>query len=154
MTENIKDNEVKEPTEEKDKTSPREPSNNDFMAGAILANGIIWLWIQSLSMFSDFMERIPPAILTDLSYVTFILAGFISSQQVAKRSDKNQLIVALKSSFFSWVGSVIMMLSMPSASVTFAIILFVCLMLGGVTGSYMLVRDRIIARRRRLKASS
>ena len=140
-----------EPTEK----LPREPTQNDYMAGAILANGIIWLWMQSLSIFSGFTSRISPTILADFSYVTFILAGFISSQQVAKRSDKNQLVVALKASFYSWLGSLLMMLTMSgNPTIAFALTLFVCLMAGAVAGCYMLIKERINRRSRLIEASS
>ena len=133
----------------------REPTNNDFMAGALLANGIIWLWMQSLTMFSGFMSRIHPTILADFTYVTIIIAGFISSQQVAKRSDKNQLIVSLRSALYSWAGSLFMMLSMSgSPTFSFALIVLVCLTIGAVVGSYMLIRSRISERRRLIAEAS
>ncbi len=135
--------------------TPREPTNNDFMAGALLANGIIWLWMQSLNLFNWYTSRISPAILVDFTYVTFIVAGFISSQQVAKRSERNQLIVALRSALYSWAGSLFMMLTMPGGlSIKFALIILVCLLAGAVLGSYMLIKSRISARRALIKASS
>ncbi len=157
MDEGIKDEEAAEqPVEEKaPPKTPREPTSNDYMAGVFLANGIVWLWMYSLSMFRDFMSKIPPAILADLSYVIYILAGFIASQQVSKRSDKNQLIVALRTSFYAWLGSILLIITTPGLStVTFALTLLVCLLIGAVAGSYMLIRDRIMARRKRLRASS
>lgn len=133
----------------------REPTSNDYMAGALLANGIIWLWMQSLTMFSGFMSRISPDLLVDFTYVTFIIAGFISSQQVAKRSDTNQLIVALRSALYAWAGSLIMMLSMTGGpTISFALIVLVCLILGAVVGSYMLIRTRISERRRLMAEAS
>ncbi len=146
------------PTEEEEapaKPTPKEPTQNDYMAGAILANGIIWLWMQSLNIFSGFTSKISPAILADFSYVTFIVAGFISSQQVAKRSEKNQLVVALKASFYSWLGSLLMMLTMSgNPTFAFAATLFICLMAGAVVGTYMLIKERINLRRRLIEASS
>jgi hypothetical protein len=136
-------------------TTPREPINNDYMAGAILANGIIWFWMLSLNLFKDFSSRFPPAVLVDVTYVTLIVAGFVSSQQVAKRSEKNQLVVAIRSAFYSWVGSIVMMITMPGGfSFRFALTVLICLMFGAVIGSYMLIRDRIILRRRIIEASS
>ena len=156
--ENREINENDEPeTEETPETEKvlKEPTSNDYMAGALLANGIIWLWMQSLTMFSGFMNRIPPALLVDLTYVTFIIAGFISSQQVAKRSDKNQLIVSLRSALYSWAASLFMMLSMSgSPTFSFALIVLVCLMIGAVVGSYMLIRSRISERRRLIAEAS
>lgn len=145
--------EAVESTEPETKASI-EPTGNDYMAGAILANGIIWLWLQSLQMFSGFTSRINPSILADFTAVTIVIAGFISSQQVAKRSERNQLIVALRSALYSWAGSLFMMLTSPNASITFALILLVCLLAGGVLGSYMLIQMRINERKRRLQASS
>lgn len=133
----------------------KEPSNNDYMAGAILANGIIWFWMQSLIIFRNYISQIAPVYLVDLSYVTFIVAGFISSQQVAKRSERNQLIVSFRSALYSWIGSLIMMLTMSGdPTVSFAVTILVCLMFGALLGSYMLVRDRILKRRSMLDESS
>ncbi|MCB2172060.1 hypothetical protein KQH65_04920 [archaeon] len=139
---------------EPETTTSTEPTSNDYMAGAILANGIIWLWLQSLQMFSGFTSRISPSILADFTAVTIVVAGFISSQQVAKRSERNQLIVALRSALYSWAGSLFMMLTSPNASITFSLILLVCLLAGGVLGSYMLIQMRINERKRKLQASS
>lgn len=134
---------------------PREPNQADYMAAAILANGIIWFWMESLKMFSGFTSRIHPTFLADLSYLTFIIAGFISSQQVAKRSDRNQLIVALRSALYSWAGSLFMMVTMTGGpTISFALIILVCLLAGAVLGSYMLIRWRIKERKNILKASS
>ncbi|MCW4012106.1 MAG: hypothetical protein NWF07_03840 [Candidatus Bathyarchaeota archaeon] len=152
--EEAEEEEVIEEASEPETTTPKEPTSNDYMAGAILANGIIWLWLQSLQMFSGFTSRISPGILADFTAVTIVIAGFISSQQVAKRSERNQLIVALRSALYSWAGSLFMMLTSPNASITFALILFVCLLAGGVLGSYMLIQMRINERKRKLQASS
>jgi len=135
---------------------PREPTSNDFMAGALLANGIIWLWMQSLTMFSGFMGRIHPTILADFTYVTIIIAGFISSQQVAKRSETKQLIVSLRSALYSWAGSLLMMLTgnIVTPTISFALIVLVCLAIGAVVGSYMLIRSRISERRKLMTEAS
>ncbi|MBD3172576.1 hypothetical protein GF326_08895 [Candidatus Bathyarchaeota archaeon] len=151
--------ETGEPEQIKDSTKeikqPREPNQADYMAAAILANGIIWFWMESLKMFSGFTSRIHPTFLADLSYLTFIIAGFISSQQVAKRSDRNQLIVALRSSLYSWAGSLFMMITMTGTpTISFALIILVCLLAGAVLGSYMLIRWRIKERQNLLKESS
>ena len=143
-------------TEEKvEEKQPQEVTNNDYMAAAILANGIIWFWMLSLNMFSGFTSRINPTLLVDFTYITFILAGFISSQQVAKRSNRNQLIIVLRSAIYSWAGSIIMMLSMMgNPTISFTLTVLVCLLAGAVAGSYMLIRFRINERRRRLAEAS
>jgi uncharacterized membrane protein YdbT with pleckstrin-like domain len=143
-------------TEEKvEEKQPQEVTNNDYMAAAILANGIIWFWMLSLNMFSGFTSRINPTLLVDFTYITFVLAGFISSQQVAKRSNRNQLIIALRSAIYSWAGSIIMMLSMMgNPTISFTLTVLVCLLAGAVAGSYMLIRFRINERRRQLAEAS
>jgi len=158
--ENREINENDEPENEGTPDSPlnivREPTSNDYMAGALLANGIIWLWMQSLTMFSGFMSRIPPALLVDFTYVTFIIAGFISSQQIAKRSDSNQLIVSLRSALYSWAGSLLMMLTgnIITPTISFALTILICLLAGAVAGTYMLIRSRISERRRLIAEAS
>lgn len=139
-------------TEEK---KPQEITNNDYMAATILANGIIWFWMLSLNMFSGFTSRINPTLLVDVTYITFILAGFISTQQVAKRSKRNQLIISLRSAIYSWAGAVVMMLSIQNTpTISFALTVLVCLLLGAVVGSYMLIRSRISKRRKRMTEAS
>jgi len=134
---------------------PQEVTNNDYMAAAILANGIIWFWMLSLNMFSGFTSRLNPTLLVDFTYITFILAGFISTQQVAKRSKRNQLIISLRSAIYSWAGAVVMMLSIQSnPTIRFALTVLVCLLLGAVVGSYMLIRSRISERRKRTTEAS
>jgi hypothetical protein len=133
-----------------------EPTSNDFMAGALLANGIIWLWMLSLNLFRDLLSRYNPVILVDLTALTFGVAGFISSQQVAKRSDKNQLIVSLRSALYSWAGSLIMMITgnITTPTISLALTILICLLAGAVAGSYMLIRIRISERRRLMAEAS
>lgn len=138
-----------------EKKQPHEVTNNDYMAAAILANGIIWFWMLSLNMFSGFSSRINPTLLADFTYLIFILAGFLSSQQVAKRSKRNQLIISLRSAMYSWAGSIVMMISMlGNPTISFALALLVCLLAGAVVGSYMLIRFRINERRRLMSEAS
>lgn len=151
--------EEEEETEEQIKSSipekktPREPTNNDYMAGAILANGIIWFWILSLQMFANRLSGINPSLLADMTFITIVVAGFVSSQQVAKRSERNQLIVALKSALYSWAGSLLMLATTPNVLIS-PITFLLCLIAGGILGSYMLIRMRINERKRKLQASS
>ncbi len=134
----------------------REPTSNDYMAGALLANGIIWLWMLSLNLFRNLLSRYNPVILVDLTALTFGVAGFISSQQVSKRSDKNQLIVSLRSALYSWAGSLIMMITgnITTPTISLALTILVCLLAGAVAGSYMLIRMRISERRRLMAEAS
>lgn len=153
----VEEEEDKEETEDQvvEKKESQEVTNNDYTAAAILANGIIWLWMLSLNMFSGFTSRINPTLLADFTYITFIIAGFISSQQVAKRTKKNQLIVSLRSAIYSWLGAIVMMLSMlGNPTISFALTILVCLLAGAVAGSYMLIRFRINERRRRMIEAS
>ncbi len=147
------DSKNEEEDSEPEKKTPNEPTSNDYMAGAILANGVIWFWILSLQMFANRLSGINPSLLADMTFVTVVVAGFVSSQQVAKRSDRNQLIVALKSALYSWAGSLLMLATTPNVSIS-PITFLLCLIAGGVLGSYMLIRMRINERKKRLQASS
>jgi len=141
----------KEEPEEPLKQQSSEPTQNDYTAGAIMANGIIWLWMESFSVFRGVFSNIPPTILSDLTYIVFIMAGYFSSQQVAKRSERNQLIASLRCALYSWLGSLFMMITMPGTpTISLALSILVCLLAGSVFGTYMLIRGRIIKRRKAL----
>lgn len=150
-----------EPNEEIDEIqdtltqSKKNPTGNDYFAGAMLANGIVWVWMQALSLFRAQTSLISSKLLTDISFIVYILGAYLAVTQVGKRTNTQHLIVGLKTAIFSWVMAIVIMLTM-AAEPTFslAIALLVCFLAGGILGGYMLVRKRLEARRKNLKASS
>lgn len=135
--------------------SKKNPTGNDYFAGAMFANGIVWVWMQALSLFRAQTSLIPSKFLADISFIVYILAVYLAVLQVGKRTDSQHLIVGLKTAIFSWVMAVVIMVTM-AAEPTFslAISLLVCFLSGGILGGYMLVRKRLEVRRKKLEASS
>jgi len=140
-----------EAEEEKPK-GPREPNNTDYLAGAMLANGIIWIWMQALPLFIKSTDHLIVAAIAEFSWVVFIFGGYISSRQVCKRADEKHLLVGLKLAAVSWVMGIFIMFTLaPMPDVRLMAALLICFAAGGVLGGYMTVRARL---RRRRQASS
>jgi len=128
---------------------PKEPNINDYVAGAMLANGVVWIWMQALSVFRDYASQVPPALLADISYVVYILGGYLASMQVCKRADQKHLIVGAKLAAASWVMGVFIMFTLaPEPDARLMVALLVCFAAGCVLGGYMTVRARLNRRRR------
>lgn len=135
------------------KSKRSEPSFNDYLAGAMLANGIIWIWLQLIQIFGSQMSEY--TFFTDLSFIVFIFAGYIAAFQVGKRVDTEHLTVGLKTAGYSLIMSLIIMYtSWPAASNRLALTLMLCLVFGGVIGGYMNIRRRIEIRRKKMKDAS
>ncbi len=123
---------------------PKQPNINDYVAGAMLANGLVWVWMQGLALFREYTSQVPAALLADLSYVIYILAAYIASRQVCKRADVKHLLVGLKLAAASWVMGVFIMFTLaqePDASLMVALLL--CFAAGCTLGGYMTVRARL-----------
>lgn len=122
----------------------REPNTYDYLAGAMLANGIVWIWLQALVAFKGFFLQIPVGILADMSYVIYLVGAAIASKQVCKRADSGHLVVGLKFAGFSWVMALFMMMSMaPQPTMGLVITFIVCFAAGGIAGAYWVIRDRL-----------
>lgn len=125
-----------------------QPSLSDYLAGAMLANGFIWIWNQMLASFSEALSAIPIGLLADASLVIYVAGATVSSKQVCKRADKQHLIVGLKFACYSWALSLLIMLSMaPDPKVSFAISLLISLAAGGLLGAYWAIKDRLASLR-------
>ena len=143
-----------EAEEEKPK-GPREPNNTDYLAGAMLANGIIWIWMQALSLIGEDVFIVPKGLLTDLSFIIYIFGGYYASSQVCKRADTQHLIVGLKTAGYASVMALIIMLTMISQlKLSIVLSMSISLFAGGFLGGYMFVRKRLQRRRLELEASS
>ena len=144
-----------EPTEEEQVKGPREPNNTDYLAGAMLANGVIWIWMQALSLIGEDVFIVPKGLLTDLSFLIYIFAGYIAASQVCKRADTQHLIVGLRTAGYASVMALVIMLTMISQlNIGIVVSISICLFAGGVLGGYMFVRKRLQKRRLELEASS
>ena len=144
------------PDEEEEVTEATEPepqSDNDFMAGAMLANGIVFVWMQALSVFRQFFSQLPPRFLVDVSYILYLLAGYLASRQVIRRAKRDYLKAGLKTAGYSTIMGLLILSSMNSdQTLALAIPLGVCYFAGGILGSYIETKDRL--KRRGVEASS
>jgi putative membrane protein (TIGR04086 family) len=141
--------------EKEDSPTPKEPTRTDYMAGAMLANGIIWVWMQALSLFRAQASKIPTSLLADISYIIYILGGYFAAQQVSNRADSQHLKVGVKTALYSFAMTIFIMLTMSSEpSFTLLTSIMLCLFAGGILGGYMHIRKRLQRRQLELEASS
>ena len=117
---------------------PRKPTMTDYMAGVMLANGIVWIWAMALATFSDFFSRISYIILALIAYVIYISGATLASYLVCKRTSSKHLAVGLKLAGLAWFFSLIMLLgSTTGPTPALAMVLLVCYGVGGVAGGYL-----------------
>jgi hypothetical protein len=127
---------------------PRQPNINDYVAGAMLANGIVWIWRQVLPYIVQGGDQFIASIVSEVSIVVFVLSGYIASRQVCKRADIKHLLVAVKLAAVCWVMSLFIMFTFPlEPDFSLAFPLLVCFAAGCVLGGYMAVRARLKRRR-------
>ncbi|MCK5670537.1 hypothetical protein KAI10_04080, partial [Candidatus Bathyarchaeota archaeon] len=80
----------------------RTPSIIDYLAAATLAYGTIFFWLQ-------LSAGIPiPWLLT---YLIFYLDGVGTTYLVCRKTDRNQFPVAMKSAIFSWVFTLVCLIT-------------------------------------------
>ncbi len=113
----------------------RKPSTTDYMAAAILAFGIIYFWLE-LKMIAG-----TPSL---LAYPVYYLAGLVPSYLVCRRTDSAHLAVGLKAALASWTFTAVTLLAfVEGPSLTFFGMLLICLILGGVTSSYLALKQSL-----------
>ena len=126
---------------------------NDFMAGAMMTNGIVFVWMQALSVFRQYVSQLPPRVLIDASYIIYILAAYLASRQVTKRAKREHLKAGLKTAAYSTIMGLLILSSMNSEqTLSLAITLGICYFAGSILGSYMETKSRL--KRRGVEASS
>jgi len=120
------------------------PTINDYLAGAILANGFIWAWNLILHHFRAALSRLPVLLLADISLIIYLLAGGTSAYLVSMRASRGHLIVSLKVAALSWILSLLLTLStFTRPTIGLAATLLVCFLSGGVAGGYFALKRRI-----------
>jgi hypothetical protein len=113
----------------------RKPSTTDYMAAAALAYGIVYFWIE-LKMVAG-----APGL---LAYPIYYLSGLTPSYLVCRRTDSTHLAVGIKSALAAWVLTVVTLLTfVEGSSLAFFGILLICQVLGGVTASYIVLRQSL-----------
>lgn len=113
----------------------KRPSITDYMAGAVLAYGIIYFWIELHMYYSPIWP---------LAYLFYYLGGLIPSYLVGKRTGAAELQVAIKSVLISWVFVVVSLLAFTEGNtISYFALLLVMFILGGVTTAYISLRRRL-----------
>ena len=113
----------------------RTPSIIDYLAAATLTYGTIFFWLQ-------LSDSVPiPWLLT---YLIFYLGGVVTTYLVCRKTDRNQFPVAMKSAIFSWVFTLMCLITFtqgdPSSFFKMLLVLF---LLGGITSSVISMRERL-----------
>lgn len=122
----------------------RSPTLTDYMAGAFLGNGFIWMWTMTLSYLHIILFIVPPPILILLSFMIYVTGGAVASYLVCGRAEGGYLHVALKLIAAEWAFSLMMMLSIASEpSLGQALFLLTCFIIGGFIGAYLSTRRRL-----------
>jgi len=119
----------------KELTTERTPSTFDYLAGGILANGLVYFWQVILAYMPDAAA---------LSVVAYVLAGFAPSWFICRRTSKQHLLVGAKAAVAAWVITLFMLFSLASElSLTFVSVLLVCYLIGSLAASYLSLKKQI-----------
>lgn len=122
----------------------KKPNLNDYMAGALLSNGVIWIWVMAANLIQPNMPLENSFILGLITFIVFICAGAIASYLVSKRSSSDHFKVLLKLVATELVFSIIFILSFVNPSIELVAVLFFSFIVGGLAGVYLAVRGRLI----------
>lgn len=110
----------------------------------MLANGIIWIWVQALGSLHTIFSRVPLGLLASVSFVAYLSSGIVSSYIVCKRTTSEHLFVGLKVAALAWIVSLFFMLSETAEpTVGLAVTLLACFAGGGVAGAYLALRSTL-----------
>ena len=130
----------------------RQPTPSDYMAAAMITNGISWVWIQVLKS-GTVLNQIPIRFLTDATFIVYVLSGVIGAFLVGTKTDSKHLAVGLKATGYSIAVNILIMLTDPmplnlnllwSMTLSFAA--------GSVFGSYTALNRSLAAKRKARKA--
>ena len=128
------------------------PTASDYMAAAMITNGIAWVWMQVINSLT-MLNQMPIRFLTDITFIVYVLAGAIGAFLAGKRADSKHLQVGLKATGYSLGVNALIMLTNPmplsmdlfwGMSISFAA--------GSVFGSYMVLHRSLAAKRKARKA--
>ncbi len=111
------------------------PNITDYLAAATLSYGIIFFWLKLSTI-----TQVP----WPVSYLIFYMGGLVPTFLVCRRTDRNQFPVAIKSVIFSWVFTLVCLITFtqgdPSSFFKMLLVLF---MLGGISSSVISMRQRL-----------
>ncbi|MFB0558762.1 MAG: hypothetical protein ACETVY_06570 [Candidatus Bathyarchaeia archaeon] len=122
----------------------RKPTLNDYLAGAVLTNGLVWIWLRLLGSLGGITSNAYLGILSLSTLVICLLSSTLASYQVCRRAQAEQLLVGMKAAGLAWLFSPFIIFPIiQGAFVNVAIILLVCFSLGGVAGAYLATKARL-----------
>lgn len=132
--------------------TPTEPTPSDYMAAAMITNGIAWGWMQILGS-GTLLSRLPTRFLSDITYVIYLFAGAVGAYLAGKRADTKHLIIGFKSAAYSLGLSLLIMLtSAPEPTLGLLLALTLSFGAGSIFGSYRIIHNRLAAKRKERKA--
>ena len=107
----------------------------DYLAAATLSYGVIFFWLKLSTII-----KLPWLV----SYLIFYLGGLGPTYLVCRRTDRNQFPVGIKSAVFSWVFTLVCLITFtqgdPSSFFKMLLMLF---LLGGLTSSVITMKERL-----------
>ena len=111
------------------------PSITDYLASAMLSYGVIFVWLKVSSMID---------VSWGISYLFFYAAGLGPTYLITRRITRRQFPVAMISAFFSWVFTLVCLITFtqgdPSGLFKMMLVLY---LLGGLTSSVITMRRRL-----------
>ena len=111
------------------------PSITDYLASAMLSYGVIFLWLK----FSTMMD-----VSWGVSYLFFYVAGLGPTYLICRRITRNQFPVAMISAFFSWVFTLVCLITFTQGDpMGFFKTLLALYLLGGLSSSIITMRRRL-----------
>jgi len=99
------------------------PTASDYMAAAMITNGIAWVWMQVINSLT-MLNQMPIRFLTDITFIVYVLAGAIGAFLAGKMPLSMNLFWGMAISFAA----------------------------GSVFGSYMVIHRSLAAKRKARKA--
>lgn len=131
--------------------TPNEPTPSDYMAAAMITNGIAWGWMQILGSGS-ILSQLPIRYLSDLTFVVYLFSGAVGAYLAGKRADKKHLAIGLKTSVYSLGLSLLIMLtSAPEPTFGLFLALGLSFAAGSIFGSYRIIHNRLAKKRKERK---
>ncbi len=129
-----------------------EPTPSDYMAAAMITNGIAWGWMQVLGS-RTILSQLPIRFLSDMTFVVYLFSGAVGAILVGNRADTKHLLVGLKVSAYSLGLSLLIMLtSAPEPTLGLLMALGISFATGSIFGSYRVIHLRLAKKRKERKA--
>lgn len=121
----------------------RSPTLTDYFAGVILTNGLAVMAL-NVAVYVSF--------LSGLLIPFWVVGSAAASYLVCTRTTKGHLVVGAKTAVASTIIGVLMIPAFTGAELDSVVPVLACYLVGGVSGAYLALRDRM--RRLREAATS